>query len=299
MGGAIGAIGGGIGGTDTRGIDKSIGTTYNKGKSSVSPAAVAQVQQMAQEEQITRAVKPEAEVLDTGATLYTELGMRPNRAKEKAEIVQRLVAGDRVDVKDINKLNLTDKAYRTVFTQLTGVQFPDGRLSNEQVYNLARSAAQEAVTAKESAELQQKQVEAVQKAQEALTKQMQGAQEVQSQQAVETLQLDNGGAITQEQFTKLVTEYYAGQGVAVSPQQAGAMFAQLKSQGVILQNSPEMDLILKEGNTSEVQKGSQEEGAVYPAHEQAGSQEDVGRGAEVSGGGVRGSTTDIRCIRRC
>ena len=305
VGGAIGAIGGGIGGTDTtRSVDKASAASYNKNQTTVSPAAAPQVQQVAQEEQITRAVNPESEVLSTGATLYTELGMRPNRAKEKAEIVQRLVAGEKVDVKDINKLNLTDKAYRNVFTQLTGVQFPEGRLSTEQVHNLARSAGAEALAAREAVEIQQQaqekafleeaqvRVEQLEQESVAVHEQVQEAP-----QTGEALRLDNGGEITQEQFTKLVTNYYAEQGVTVSPQQANAMFSQLKSQGVVLQSSPEMDLILKEDNTGEVQEGDQE--AAYLEAEREGSGEDVGRGGEVSGRGVRGSAEfDARGDRR-
>ena len=106
----------------------------------VSPAASAQVQQTEAQAQVTRAENPGSTVLDAATTLFTQQGMKLKTAQEKAGIVQKLIAGEEVSVRDINKLNPTSKESQAIFTQLTGVQFPEGKVTQEQLYTLYRSA---------------------------------------------------------------------------------------------------------------------------------------------------------------
>ena len=80
---------------------------YNETK--VSPAASAQVQQTEAQAQVTRAENPGSTVLDAATTLFTQQGMKLKTALEKAGIVQKLIAGEEVSVRDINKLNPTSK----------------------------------------------------------------------------------------------------------------------------------------------------------------------------------------------
>ena len=125
---------------------------YNESK--VSPAASAQVQQTEAQAQVTQAENPDVNVLDATTTLFTQQGMKLKTAQEKAAIVQKLIAGEEVSVRDINKLNPTSKESQAIFTQLTGVQFPDGKLTQEQLYNLYRSAHDVAVQAQVQAQVQ-------------------------------------------------------------------------------------------------------------------------------------------------
>ena len=118
---------------------------YNETK--VSPAASAQVQQTEAQAQVTQAENPGSTVLDAATTLFTQQGMKLKTAQEKAGIVQKLIAGEEVSVRDINKLNPTSKESQAIFTQLTGVQFPEGKVMQEQLYNLYRSAHDVAVQA--------------------------------------------------------------------------------------------------------------------------------------------------------
>ena len=124
---------------------------YNESK--VSPAASAQVQQTEAQAQVTRAENPGSTVLDAATTLFTQQGMKLKTAQEKAAIVQKLIAGEEVSVRDINKLNPTSKEGQAIFTQLTGVQFPEGKVTQEQLYNLYRSAHDVAVQAEAANEI--------------------------------------------------------------------------------------------------------------------------------------------------
>ena len=157
-------------------VDARDKTGYNETK--VSPAASAQVQQTEVQAQVTQAENPGSTVLDAATTLFTQRGMKLKTAQEKAGIVQKLLAGEDVSVRDINKLNPTSKESQAIFTQLTGVQFPEGKVTQEQLYNLYRSANTAAVEAREQqvvqqqareAELQQAAVERVQSVQEQQT----------------------------------------------------------------------------------------------------------------------------------
>ena len=126
-------------------VDAQNQNGYNETK--VSPAASAQVQQTEAQAQVTQAENPGVDVLDAATTLFTQQGMKLKTAQEKAGIVQKLIAGEEVSVRDINKLNPTSKESQAIFTELTGVQFPEGKVTQEQLYNLYRSAHDVAVQA--------------------------------------------------------------------------------------------------------------------------------------------------------
>ena len=81
-----------------------------------------------------------ATVLNQGATLYAQLGMKTKRAEAKATVVQKLVDGETVTNGELKSLNLSDPKYREIFTELTGIQFPQGKVTEEQLFNLARAA---------------------------------------------------------------------------------------------------------------------------------------------------------------
>ena len=119
-------------------VDANNQNVYNETK--VSPASSAQVQQTEVQAQVTQAENPGSTVLDAATTLFTQQGMKLKTAQEKAGIVQKLITGEEVSVRDINKLNPTSKESQALFTQLTGVQFPEGKVTQEQLYTLYRSA---------------------------------------------------------------------------------------------------------------------------------------------------------------
>lgn len=144
----------------------------------VSPAASAEVQQTEAQAQVTQAENPGVNVLDAATTLFTQQGMKLKTAQEKAGIVQKLIAGEEVSVRDINKLNPTSKESQDIFTQLTGVRFPEGKVTQEQLYNLYRSANTAAVQAREQQRAQQAAQEAV--FQQAAMERVQSVQEQQT-----------------------------------------------------------------------------------------------------------------------
>ena len=113
----------------------------------VSPAASAEVQQTEAQAQVTQAENPGVNVLDAATTLFTRQGMLLKTAQKKAQIVQDLIDGKDVGVDRIKELEPTNPKARALFTQLTGVQFPDGKVTQEQLYNLYRSAHDVAVQA--------------------------------------------------------------------------------------------------------------------------------------------------------
>jgi hypothetical protein len=118
----------------------------------VSPAAAPEVQQLTQQAEAVQAANPEATVLDAATTMYFDIAENKGKntmkkAQLKADVVNRLIEGKKVEDGEINALNLTDQNYREVFTKLTGVQFPDGKLQTEQLRSLARSAHDVAVKA--------------------------------------------------------------------------------------------------------------------------------------------------------
>lgn len=93
-----------------------------------------------EKEAAAKAANPEADVQSAAVTAFTDMGMKLKTAQEKAEIVTRLMGGEEVSNRDINKLNPTSPAMRQVFSQLTGVEFPAGKITQEALYNLYRSA---------------------------------------------------------------------------------------------------------------------------------------------------------------
>lgn len=130
-------------------VDTTRPESYNE---PVSPAAAPQVQQMEQQAQAIQTANPHADVQSAAVTLFTQQGMKLKTAQQKAEVVEKLVAGKTVTPKEINTLEPTNKKSQALFTQLTGVQFPEGKLSIEQLYDLYRSAntvAQETRSAQE------------------------------------------------------------------------------------------------------------------------------------------------------
>ena len=85
-------------------------------------------------------------ILSEAATAFVNAGMRADTAQKKAEVVRKLVAGEEVSELEINTLEPTNPKMRALFSELTGVQFPEGKLSPKQLYDLYRSAAQVAQT---------------------------------------------------------------------------------------------------------------------------------------------------------
>lgn len=122
--------------------------SYNKGNESISPAAAPEVRQMETQAEASQTANPGSNVLNAATTLFVERqGMSMPKAQEKAAIVQKLVSGEEVGPREINKLNPTSKVSQEIFTQLTGVQFPEGQLPTEQLFELYRSAHDMAVQA--------------------------------------------------------------------------------------------------------------------------------------------------------
>lgn len=184
-------------------VDAKNQNAYNETK--VSPAASAEVQQTEAQAQVTQAENPGVNVLDAATTLFTQQGMKLKTAQEKAAIVQKLIAGEEVSVRDINKLNPTSKESQAIFTQLTGVQFPEGKATQEQLYNLYRSANTAAVQARE-------QQRARQAAREAAFQQaaMERVQSVQEQQSTPAAQ--------EQQSTDTLTKQMADAGFQANPE---------------------------------------------------------------------------------
>ena len=157
-------------------VDTSSKTTYNKpvetvtdpvqqvealkrqqqdARRFVSPAASSAVKQTAVQAEKTRIQNPESDVLDAATTAWMGLGMNLKTAKQRAEITKRLIAGEEVTVREINKLDPTNKEAQKVFSELTGVQFPDTKMPIEQTYKLFRSASTVAQTAQMAQEAAQ------------------------------------------------------------------------------------------------------------------------------------------------
>lgn len=160
VGGLLGMVTSGVGGTDTSkfraaeadmtaSVDTATARTYNKPEM-VSAAAAPEIQQAAAQVATVQAENPGADVLSTAQTEYLNAGIvaKIPKAKRNALIVQNLIEGKKVDDDEIDKLALSQPNARAVFTKLTGVQFPtNAKLTPELLRNLARSAhtvAQEA-----------------------------------------------------------------------------------------------------------------------------------------------------------
>ncbi len=129
-------------------------------------------------EAAAKAANPEADVQSMAVTAFTDMGMKLRTAQEKAEIVTRLMDGEEVSNRDINKLNPTSPAMQQVFSQLTGVEFPAGKITQETLYNLYRSAKDVKTTEQVIAEV------------EAAATELQGAREILDSQLPDGVTMD-------------------------------------------------------------------------------------------------------------
>lgn len=93
--------------------------------------------------QVVQQANPDATVVsDTVARIMETQGVSLKTAQLRAGIIQRLMDGEQLDVKEINKIDPTNAKTKALFTELTGVQFPAEKVPNEQLYAIYRSAAQ-------------------------------------------------------------------------------------------------------------------------------------------------------------
>ena len=93
--------------------------------------------------QAVQQVNPDATVVSTTAARIMETqGIGLKTAQLRANIIQRLMDGEQLDVKEINKIDPTNATTKALFTEITGVQFPEEKIPNEQLYAIYRSAYQ-------------------------------------------------------------------------------------------------------------------------------------------------------------
>ena len=93
--------------------------------------------------QVVQQANPDATVVSTTTARIMEAqGVSLKTAQVRADIIQRLMDGEQLDVKEINKIDPTNAKTKALFTELTGVQFPAEKVPNEQLYAIYRSAAQ-------------------------------------------------------------------------------------------------------------------------------------------------------------
>ena len=93
--------------------------------------------------QVVQQVNPDATVVsDTVARIMETQGVNLKTAQLRAGIIQRLVDGEQLDRKEINKIDPTNARTKALFTEITGVQFPVEKVPNEQLYAIYRSASQ-------------------------------------------------------------------------------------------------------------------------------------------------------------
>lgn len=93
--------------------------------------------------QAVQHVNPDATVVsDTVARIMETQGVNLKTAQLRAGIIQRLMDGEQLDRKEINKIDPTNAKTKALFAELTGVQFPVEKVPNEQLYAIYRSAAQ-------------------------------------------------------------------------------------------------------------------------------------------------------------
>ena len=131
-----------------------VNATRSVEQATVSPAASPEVQQVQAQAEVTKSQNPEAEVLDAATTLFTQQGMNLKTAQKRAEIVGKLIRGEEVSDKDLNRIEPTSKQTKQIFTQLTGVQFPSTATSIEALRDLYRSAHTVAENARVESDLQ-------------------------------------------------------------------------------------------------------------------------------------------------
>ena len=94
----------------------------------------------AQTEESTKAANPTATVESTTVTAFTDMGMPLKTARRKAEVVQKLMDGDAVSNSEIDSIDPKNPVTKQAFSRITGVEFPEGRIGDSQLYNLYRSA---------------------------------------------------------------------------------------------------------------------------------------------------------------
>lgn len=93
--------------------------------------------------QAVQQVNPDATVVsDTVARIMETQGVNLKTAQLRAGIIQRLMNGEQLDVKEINKIDPTNAKTKALFTEITGVQFPVEKVPNEKLYAIYRSASQ-------------------------------------------------------------------------------------------------------------------------------------------------------------
>lgn len=119
--------------------------TKTADNSTVSPAASAEAQQVNVASNAVAASNPGRTVVDAATTLLMEKqGLDLKTATKRAEIIQKLVDG--VDMKPadfikmVNRLDPKNPTTQAIFTELTGVVFPENKGSVEVMYNTYRSA---------------------------------------------------------------------------------------------------------------------------------------------------------------
>ncbi len=113
----------------------------------------------------TQVANPKAEVQDAATSLFLQQGMNLKTAQTRADIVRRLVEGDEtVTERELNKIEPTHSTTKQIFTQLTGVQFPETKLSmkeTQEIYRSAHAVMQQKQDVQTSQTIQPQQVQAV------------------------------------------------------------------------------------------------------------------------------------------
>lgn len=88
----------------------------------------------------TKAANPTSTVESPAVTAFTDMGMPLKTARRKAEVVQRLMDGEDVKNSEIDSIDPKNPVTKQAFSRVTGVEFPEGRISSDQLYKLYRSA---------------------------------------------------------------------------------------------------------------------------------------------------------------
>lgn len=124
---------------------KAVDASDTDANSTVSPAASEEAKQADVSSEAVAASNPGRTVVDAATTLLMEKqGLDLKTATKRAEIIQKLVDG--VDMKPadfikmVNRLDPKNPTTQAIFTELTGVVFPENKGSVEVMYNTYRSA---------------------------------------------------------------------------------------------------------------------------------------------------------------
>lgn len=218
----------GIGRVSEGGLDfKPVEKYTVDGDRTVSVAADPAVMAEAEQANATRAENPGADVKDAATTLYMkEQGLDVKVAQKRADVVADLIAGKKVEPRDINKLEPGNPTSKRIFSQLTGVVFPDRKLSTEELYNLYRSAHAVAVKAEQTAQAE----EIVARAIVDEIKKMdaeRGKTAAETKATAEDTVLFAGQELNREQFGEMIRTQ-ATNGAAIDETTIDALFAQAK-----------------------------------------------------------------------